>query len=286
MSGEGPLIAYANYFQFGRSERVAFGDVRSRMLLWCKAGRGRVRINHTEFEMQPSDVVLTPWRHAIAYTADAREPFFLAGIHLIPRQRAGTPLVREAAHEPGALPHLETRRLDADWPRLRGTQRGHFDEDSPLQALADYVVRRVLQQAPGEPVLCALAALLRDEMEAFFTHPHPTPRHRLTIDLQRAVQFIDDHVRQPVYLPQVAQVANRSLSWLHRQFRAVLHTTPTRYIIATRIRTAKYLLATSSQSVGEVGQAVGIDDPYYFSTLFKRHVGVSPRAYRRRTSLF
>jgi AraC-like DNA-binding protein len=58
------------------------------------------------------------------------------------------------------------------------------------------------------------------------------------------------------------------------------------FITATRIKRARMLLATGSLRVAEVGQAVGIGDPYYFSKLFKSRVNVSPLAYRKRASLF
>lgn len=278
-----PLIVLANNAQFARGQRMAFGCVRSRMLLWCRAGCGRVRVNAEAIEFRAGDVLLLPWRHAVAYEADNREPFFLAGIHVIPRQQPGTPLVRQVAHEPGALPQLEMRRQDAPWPGLDGLQRGHFDADDPLHALADYVVQRFQQESLAEQELRTLGGLLVDEMGRFFAQPRP-PRHALSRELQRAVQFIDDHLQQPIYLEHAAQVANRSLSWLHRAFRESLGTTPTRYVIAARIRRARQLLAGSSLSVAEVGQAVGVGDPYYFSKLFKAHTGISPMLYRREAS--
>jgi AraC-like DNA-binding protein len=284
MSPPQPLIVFANYAQFAGGQHIAFDCVRSRMLLWCKAGSGQVCVNSEHFFFQTGDVLLTPWQHAIAYTSDNREPFFLAGVHIIPRQQPGTPLLWEVAHRPGELPRFLGLRQDAPWPRLEGLRRGHFAEDSPLRALAEYIVRRCQQCHPDEDTSRSMAGLLVNEMSEFFAHPSPS-RHGLSIDLQRAMQFIDDHLQQTLYLEQAAHVANHSLSWLHRQFRATLGITPTAYVIAARIRLAKKLLATGNLNIGEVGQAVGIEDPYYFSKLFKQHTGFSPKAYRRRASL-
>lgn len=116
-----PLIVIANNVQFAHRQHASFDCVCSRMLLWAKAGRGQVRVNGASVDIQPGDVLLTPWRHAIAYTADCREPFFLAGIHFIPRQPPRTPLVRQIAHLPGALPELAARRHDAPWPGRRAS---------------------------------------------------------------------------------------------------------------------------------------------------------------------
>jgi AraC-like DNA-binding protein len=118
----------------------------------------------------------------------------------------------------------------------------------------------------------------------FFRQSPRAARH-LPLELRRARQYLDDHLQQPLYLAEAAAVAGHSVSWLHRQFRRELQTTPAQYIMAARVRVARHLLATSTLGIAEVGQAVGIDDPYYFSKLFKRHAGVSPRTFRRRSSL-
>ena len=41
------------------------------------------------------------------------------------------------------------------------------------------------------------------------------------------------------------------------------------------------LLDTTDLKVNQIGCQLGIDDPYYFSRLFKRQMGVSPRSYRQ-----
>ncbi len=255
------------------------------MVLWSRAGRGRVRVDGQEWDFQPGDVCLLPWKHDIQYTADAREPFFLAGIHIIPHQNPGLPFVGLVAHRPGELPELADKRRDAPWPGLKGLKRGRFDGEPALKSLCEYIVRHWHGERPKEAKQRVLARLLVEELTKFFNRPSE-PHLALPPDLQRALQFIDSHLAQPVYLTEAARVAGRSLSWLHRQFRDQLHTSPMEFVIAARIKRAKTLLATSNLSVGEIGQAVGIADPYYFSKLFTARVGQPPTSYRRQASLF
>ena len=42
---------------------------------------------------------------------------------------------------------------------------------------------------------------------------------------------------------------------------------------------AKRLIAQTTMHTGMIGQKVGYPDEYYFSKVFKRNVGMSPRAY-------
>jgi YesN/AraC family two-component response regulator len=48
-----------------------------------------------------------------------------------------------------------------------------------------------------------------------------------------------------------------------------------------RIRYACRLLDTTTLTVREVGYRVGYEDPYYFSRMFRKLMGLSPRQYRK-----
>ena len=52
------------------------------------------------------------------------------------------------------------------------------------------------------------------------------------------------------------------------------------YVIDTRIEAAAKLLLMPGYSVGMVAEQCGFQDVYYFSRMFKKHMGVSPREYR------
>ncbi|WP_114856613.1 AraC family transcriptional regulator [Brachybacterium sp. YJGR34] len=68
---------------------------------------------------------------------------------------------------------------------------------------------------------------------------------------------------------------------LREEVRRSTGLTPHEVVLATRLARAQELLARSELSVGQIGREVGIDDPSYFSRLFLRRVGLSPREFRR-----
>ena len=53
------------------------------------------------------------------------------------------------------------------------------------------------------------------------------------------------------------------------------------YFIHLKIRKACELLDQTELTVQEIAVAIGYDDPYYFSRIFKKIQGVSPSAYRQ-----
>ena len=54
----------------------------------------------------------------------------------------------------------------------------------------------------------------------------------------------------------------------------------TEYVTGKRMEKAKELLRTTNKRSGEVAFAVGYRDPHYFSFLFKKTQGCTPRVYR------
>jgi transcriptional regulator GlxA family with amidase domain len=67
-----------------------------------------------------------------------------------------------------------------------------------------------------------------------------------------------------------------------RRFRAATGCSPVEYVQALRIEEAKQLLEANSANVEEIGQTVGYEDPTFFRRLFKRRVGLTPAAYRKK----
>lgn len=72
-----------------------------------------------------------------------------------------------------------------------------------------------------------------------------------------------------------------SVKGLRAAVHAVAGCSPKELVVRARLNEAKTLLAESHASVAQVARMVGYDDPAYFSRLFTRRVGVTPRDFRR-----
>ena len=78
-----------------------------------------------------------------------------------------------------------------------------------------------------------------------------------------------------------ASLCGISETTFYQHFKAWAGVSPVEYRTKMRISAAKSLLRNSSLRVAEIAAEVGFDDPYYFSRIFRKSVGVSPRAYRQ-----
>ena len=107
------------------------------------------------------------------------------------------------------------------------------------------------------------------------------PPHTLA-RLCRVRDLLRECHAEPVSLLDCATEAELSPWHLLRAFRQTFGETPHAYLTRVRVERAKHLLAVTGRSVTDVCLDVGFSSLGTFSTLFKRHVGWSPAAYRRR----
>jgi AraC family transcriptional regulator, arabinose operon regulatory protein len=98
--------------------------------------------------------------------------------------------------------------------------------------------------------------------------------------LLKARQHIESHYAQAITLAELARLANVSPPHFCGRFRKTFGSSPIRYLLDFRLTQAAYLLLDRNLRVGDVARRVGIEDVYYFSRVFKRRYGRSPRQMR------
>lgn len=99
--------------------------------------------------------------------------------------------------------------------------------------------------------------------------------------VQIAAAFVRAHLREPLTLEDLADVAGYSPFHLARAFTTTVGTPPIRYLAALRFHAAKRLLLTEGLGVVDVCHEVGFSSPGTFTRRFRGQVGVAPGELRR-----
>ncbi|WP_339256194.1 AraC family transcriptional regulator [Paenibacillus sp. FSL R5-0713] len=99
--------------------------------------------------------------------------------------------------------------------------------------------------------------------------------------VKQTLRYIQNHYREQVTLDSLAEQFNYSSRHLSMQFKRKTGYSPIDYLIQTRLAKARTLLVRSDATLGEIAAEVGYSDVYYFSRIFKKHVGISPIQYQR-----
>lgn len=99
--------------------------------------------------------------------------------------------------------------------------------------------------------------------------------------VKRMLRFIQENYASEINVAAIAGSAMISESECLRCFRSTIGAAPAQYLKQFRIQKAAELLASSAESVGEVGARCGFQDASYFTKTFRELKGCTPSSYRR-----
>jgi transcriptional regulator GlxA family with amidase domain len=94
--------------------------------------------------------------------------------------------------------------------------------------------------------------------------------------------WIADNYATTKPIEQMVERSGLNTRTFSRRFRAATGLSPIEFVQAIRVEEAKQMLETDALSIEEVGASVGYEDPASFRRVFKRNVGQSPAAYRKK----
>lgn len=94
--------------------------------------------------------------------------------------------------------------------------------------------------------------------------------------------FLEAHLDDGALdVPQICEGLGVSRSVLFGRCKALLGTTPATYLRRLRLERARALIREGGRSMTDVSYAVGINDPHYFSKIFKKEFGVTPSRFKQ-----
>ncbi len=122
---------------------------------------------------------------------------------------------------------------------------------------------------------------VRSILEAFIAFRDSKAAGKYFSMIQKAKQHIDTHFSdQDISLHSVASVVHVSPNHFSTVFSQETGETFIEYLTQVRISRSKELLTNTDLRSADIAYEVGFGDPHYFSFIFKKHTGISPREFR------
>lgn len=133
---------------------------------------------------------------------------------------------------------------------------------------------------PGRRGELALLAVL---YELFSLFPDSSVRgNRKEYYVSQVKNVIYLHYANQITVQRIADMMGLNRRYLCRVFKSQTGLTIQDYLADTRLENAANLLASTSLSIGEITHAVGYQDLFHFSKMFKKRYALSPTAYRKK----
>ena len=119
-----------------------------------------------------------------------------------------------------------------------------------------------------------------DNMTAITGSIHNQAEEKDESTVSRACKFIQENFRRELSLDDVSKEVNVSPYYFSKLFKEEIGENFIDYLTSLRIHNAKELLRRPVLSIREAGLQSGYADPNYFSRIFKKQTGMTPREYR------
>ena len=236
------------------------------ILIYCTAGSGWVHTAAGLFTVRPHTFFVLPCNQEHEYGAADQDPW---SIYWIMYGGAGLECLNDLTiakqcFEPTHFP-FETNAIQL------------FNE-----------MFTVLEHGYSRQYLVYVNMLLANFLTLFLFQQNPVARNDAgnpqNSIIQTAINYMQLKLRYAVSIEELSRATGCSPSKLSHLFKKSTGYSPLNYFNHLRIQKACQHFYATNAKVKEVAEEMGYSDPYYFSRLFTRLMGVSPRQYRDRNS--
>ena len=223
-------------------------------------GEGSLTYDGRQYSLKLGDCVFTDCRKTYSHsTSDCL--WSLSWCHFY---APFMPAIYEKYKERGGLPVFHPEKPDA-FQKI-------FVQLYELAASSDYIRDMRINES--------LSALLTFLMQESWNPDHVAVSKK-RMELAAVKSYMDEHYTQTLTLDDLEAQFFINKYYLLKIFKETYGMTISSYLISKRITRAKQLLRFTKLTIDEIGCEVGMDGAGYFSRMFKKAEGISPKEYRK-----
>jgi AraC family L-rhamnose operon regulatory protein RhaS len=160
-----------------------------------------------------------------------------------------------------------------------GMQRRHFPGRQELRDLFCELLDQ--QRDPDDFAEDFSRAIFHQILIAVFRDYQMREQQTYSASVRQALDMFHAHLARELTIEAVAREVGLSTGYLHEVFLRETGFTPANYHLRLRIDAAKRILIENSGPVTEAAMDLGFSSSQYFSTAFKKVVGLTPMQYRQ-----
>lgn len=199
-----------------------------------------------------------------------------------------------SAHNPWYIywAHFKGSKAKVISDKLQGANRIGMDDNSRIQdriAFFDELLN-VLESETDEATVNYVNLSFNHLISSFLyvqtyrDGKYSRNKAENTFFISLATHFMNENLENKLTLNELASHFGYSESYLYRLFYKETKYAPMNYFLHLKIERACQLLRNTNMKINQVALKLGFEDPYYFSRIFKKIIGMSPKDYRNSSS--
>jgi AraC-like DNA-binding protein len=237
------------------------------ILFYCTRGKGWYKVGQQHYRLSANQFAIIPaTKERLIYGADTQDPWTIYWVHF-----SGPNL--EAFNDSLGIPQYLTPH---DIPL---NEKGIAIWDNMYQSL---------EMGYSKENLCNANFALYQLLTTFI-FPDRHLQHQPTAEenyVHSTILYLREKLHEKLSVEDLAARLRLSASYFSTLFRKATGMPPIDYFIHLKMQKACQLLFMDNIKVKEVAEAIGYDDPYHFSRLFKKHMHMSPEQFRHANHVY
>lgn len=234
------------------------------VLIYCVEGSGWFEIDGVRQKVLPDHFFILPKAKAHAYGSNPKNPWTIYWIHF-DGEKAG--FFSEALDKPTRVSPEKDSRIEERlllFEEIFSTLKNGYSKSN-----LDYSITSLFHFLGSLKFLGAY----RDSLSA-------KQNQRDVAD--DAIHFMRENIHKCLTLKDISEYVGFSTSHLSTLFKAKTGYSPLNYLSQLKIQQACHFLDFSDMKINQISMMIGFEDPFYFSRIFTKTMGVSPSDYRKK----
>ncbi|MEI6950641.1 AraC family transcriptional regulator [Paraflavisolibacter sp. H34] len=252
-------IGYYPKAKYHYRERPQGAD--QHILIYCHEGRGEARINNSRYAIEAGDFFVAPLKTAHVYAADEKAPWTIYWLHF-----------------KGSL----SDSIVALFQKQFNGYKGFLQNSEKSIGLFNEIYGQ-LERGYGTDQLQYANMCLWHFLTTLVYHDQQDKGRADRQDaVEKAIDFLKNKTDQLLTLEEIAEAVSLSVPHFSYLFKKKTGFAPIEYFNHLKVQKACQYLLFTEMRVREIAQELGISDPYYFSRMFTKVMGMPPKEYREK----
>jgi len=256
-------IGYYPKAQYHFRQRAHGSD--QHILIYCMEGSGQAEVSKKKYELHPGSFVIIPAGEQHCYSASEDNSWTIYWVHFkgSASQQLVATLLQKINNHHGSV-EFQSRRI------------GLFED-----------IYACLERGYGNDNLCYANICLYHYISSFIYHDKfDLSQNRSGEDpVELSINYMQQNLSNLLSLEDIAASVNYSASHYSAIFRKKTGFAPIEYFNHLKVQKACQFLQYTELRIKEISDKLGIEDPYYFSRMFSKLMGVSPNQYRAKRNM-